>query len=121
MASFTNLQVYNMIVDRTMDIAGDNNILYRYYLPYGANPQKYYEDAIYVQSIKSGPDRPSTSKQNPGYHYKNGQIQPIGDRRYFTYYQLNNMTPEELWDFFIELYLKEKLKEYINYLEKRGL
>ena len=122
MGKLTNIEIYNALIDRSLTVErlGENGIAYRYFLPYGANPYKYYEEALDVQSVKHGKDRPSTSKTNYGHHYRPGQIQPIGDKRFFTYYQLNHMSAEELWKFLIELYIKEELDRYINYVLKRN-
>lgn len=79
---------WNAKIDRTLTIRrlGRQGILYEYELPYGANPMHYYEDAINVKSIKRSEK------------YKNGkrigQYQPIGDKRYFNYYQLKKLKKE---------------------------
>ena len=81
---------WNSKIDRTLTVRrlGRQGILYEYELPYGADPLHYYEEAINVKSIKNSEK------------YKNGkrpgQYQPIGDKRYFNYYQLKKMTPEQL-------------------------
>ena len=62
---------------------GRNGILYEYELPYGANPNHYYEEALNVKSIKRS-EQYSNGKRP-------GQYQPVGDKRYFNYYQLKKM------------------------------
>ena len=90
---------WNAKIDRTLTIRrlGRQGILYEYELPYGADPNHYYEDAINVKSIKR-----SEQYKNG---YRIGQYQPIGDKRYFNYYQLKKMTPEERdkWLFFTDV------------------
>ena len=63
---------------------GKNGILYEYILPYGGNPNHYYEDAIDVKSHKS-----ATTRYNNG--KRPGEYQPVGDKKYFTFYQLKKM------------------------------
>lgn len=99
---FSNIQMYNMSVDKTLTVRrlGRQGIMYEYELPYGANPLKYYEEALNVKSIKKATK------------YKNGkrpgQYQPIGDRRYFTYYQLNKMKGTKDWDnYLVDLLRRE--------------
>lgn len=89
MAKWT-INTWNATLDRTLTVRrmGRQGILYEYELPYGANPMHYYEDAVNVKSIKH------STKYNNG--KRPGQYQPIGDKRYFTYYQLKKMTPEQL-------------------------
>ena len=99
---------WNAKIDRTLTVRrlGRQGILYEYELPYGADPNHYYEDAINVKSIKR-------SEQ-----YKNGkrigQYQPIGDKRYFNYYQLKKMTEDEKQIFIIQNEIHRIAKEYFN-------
>lgn len=90
MVRVDNISAWNAKVDRTLTVRrfGRQGILYEYELPYGANPMNYYEDAINVKSVKH-----STKYKNGK---RPGQYQPIGDKRYFNYYQLNKMSPEQL-------------------------
>lgn len=87
---------WNAKIDRTLTVRrlGKQGILYEYELPYGADPNRYYEEAINVKSIKQ-----STEYMNGK---RPGQYQPIGNKKYFNYYQLRKMTPEQL-----ELFLGE--------------
>ena len=79
---------WNAKIDRTNTVRriGRNGILYEYELPYGANPMHYYEDAVNVKSIKR------SERYNNGKRI--GQYQPVGDKRYFNYYQLNKLRKE---------------------------
>lgn len=79
----TNINAWNTKIDRSNTVIrlGRNGILYEYIMPLNANPFKYYEEAIDVRSHKS-----STSKWKNG--KKPGQYQPIGDKKYFNFYQL---------------------------------
>lgn len=87
---------WNAKIDRTLTVRrlGRQGILYEYELPYGANPTHYYEDALNVKSIKR-----SEQYQNGK---RPGQYQPVGDKRYFNYYQLKKMTQAERdeWEYF---------------------
>lgn len=82
MAKWT-INDYNARIDRTNTVMhlGKNSVLYEYVLPYGGNPLHYYEDAIDVKSHKS-----MSTKYNNG--KRPGEYQPVGDKRYFTFYQL---------------------------------
>lgn len=96
---------WNAKIDRTLTVRrlGRQGILYEYELPYGADPMHYYEEAINVKSIKR------SEKYNNG--YRMGQYQPVGDKRYFNYYQLKHkkrFNPQEIW---AEI-LREANKEY---------
>ena len=72
-----NINTYNAQIDRTKTVMrlGRNGILYEYILPTYGDPFEYYNDAIDVKS-----------------HNKiTGRYQPIGDKSYFNFYQLNQM------------------------------
>ena len=73
---------------------GGQGILYEYVLPYGANPLKYYNEAVDVRSIKRS--------ENYNNGYRIGTYQPIGDKRYFTYYQLKQMKKRGETDQYIQ-------------------
>lgn len=111
MAKWT-INNWNAKIDRTLTIRrlGRQGILYEYELPYGANPMNYYEDAINVKSIKR------SEQYNNGYRI--GQYQPVGDKRYFNYYQLNKMTSQQKYDWILEQYMQSKLKEFIENVEE---
>ena len=91
MAKWT-INSWNAKIDRTLTVRrlGRQGILYEYELPYGADPMHYYEEAINVKSIKR-----SEQYQNGK---RPGQYQPIGDKRYFTYYQLKKMNKQKQID-----------------------
>lgn len=90
-----SISIYNRRIDKTKTVQhiGANGIHYKYIMPIFGDVSKFHEQAIDVQSIKS-----------PNSKYKNGkrpgQYQPVGDKRYFTFYQLNKMTPEEVVAFY---------------------
>ena len=77
------INIYNAKIDNTKGVLrqGKNGILYEYVLPYGSNPMRYYEEAIDVKSHKSAVTKYKNGKRP-------GMYQPIGDKRYFTFYQL---------------------------------
>ena len=104
MAKWT-INNWNAKIDRTLTVRrlGRQGILYEYELPYGADPNHYYEDAINVKSIKR-----SEQYQNGK---RIGQYQPIGDKRYFNYYQLKKMTNNDLIDFQLAESMKKKIGE----------
>lgn len=64
-------------------VLGRQGILYEYVVPYGKSVKEYYKNAIDVRSIKR------SEKYDNGKRI--GQYQPIGDKRYFTFYQLKQM------------------------------
>lgn len=96
MAKWT-INNYNARIDKTNTVmrTGKNGILYEYVLPYGGNPMKYYKDAIDVKSHKS-----ATTKYDNG--RRPGDYQPIGDKRYFTFYQIHKMLSVGDWNQYIE-------------------
>ncbi len=100
-----NISLYNARIDRTLTVRrlGRQGILYEYELPYGADPIHYYEEAVNVKSIKR------STQYNNG--KRPGQYQPIGDRRYFNYYQLQKMSSKDRYNFFLEKYFKKKIEE----------
>lgn len=73
---------WNAKIDKTLTVTrlGKQGILYEYILPYGADPVHYYEDAIDVKSRKR------SEKNKTGRRL--GTYQPVGDKRYFNYYQI---------------------------------
>jgi hypothetical protein len=111
MAKWT-INNWNAKVDRTLTVRrlGRQGILYEYELPYGADPMHYYEEAINVKSIKR------SEQYNNG--KRPGQYQPIGDKRYFNYYQLNKMSAKQKQEWMQELYMQTLLKEFINEIEE---
>lgn len=110
----SNISIYNARVDRslTQRVLGRNGIMYEFELPYGANPDKYYEEALNVKSVKGNNRRRSKSKKNFGKIYRPGTYQPVGDKRYFNYYQLNKMTKKDLDNWYIEMITKILRKFY---------
>lgn len=111
MAKWT-INNWNAKVDRTLTVRrlGRQGILYEYELPYGADPMHYYEEAINVKSIKR------SEQYNNGKRL--GQYQPIGDKRYFNYYQLNKMSAKQKQEWMQELYMQTLLKEFMNEIEE---
>lgn len=91
MAKWT-INAWNAKIDRTLSVRrlGANGILYEYELPYGANPLNYYEEAANVKSIKRSTEYPNGKRP--------GQYQPVGDKKYFTYYQLRKMGKDKKID-----------------------
>ena len=91
MAKWT-INNWNAKIDRTLTVRrlGRQGILYEYELPYGADPMHYYEEAINVKYIKR------SEKYNNG--KRPGQYQPIGDKRYFNYYQLKKINNSKYID-----------------------
>lgn len=92
-----NINDYNVKIDKTNTVirTGKNGVIYEYILPYGGNPNRYYEDAIDVKSHKK-----MDTRYNNG--YRPGQYQPVGDKRYFTFYQVNKMMNMGDWNQYIE-------------------
>lgn len=107
MARWT-INTWNAKIDRSLTkrVLGKNMVLYEYELPYGANPNRYYEEAINVKSIKR------STKYNNG--KRPGQYQPKGDPRYFTYYQLNKMTEKDWEKWALETYAKMLYTKYFK-------
>ena len=95
---------WNAKVDRTLTVRrlGRQGILYEYELPYGADPNHYYEEAINVKSIKQSGEYPNGKRP--------GQYQPVGDKRYFNYYQLKKLNSEQYTNWMLELQKKEDEK-----------
>lgn len=93
------INTWNAKIDRSATVRhlGRQGILYEFELPYGADKSKFYEEALNVKSIKR-----STRYKNGK---RPGQYQPIGDKRYFTYYQMNRMDPNERMAWCLNQYL----------------
>jgi len=97
MAKWT-INDWNLKIDRTLSVRrlGRNGVLYEYELPYGADPMHYYEEAINVKSIKRS-EKYANGKRP-------GQYQPVGDKRFFNYYQMKKMTSEQIDQWLKEMY-----------------
>lgn len=108
MAKWT-INDWNTKIDRTLTVRrlGRQGILYEYELPYGANPMNYYREAVNVKSIKRS--------ENYSNGKRPGQYQPLGDKRYFNYYQLNQMRKDGREEKYIE-WISEMLNRF--YLQK---
>lgn len=107
MAKWT-INSWNAKIDRTLTVRrlGRQGILYEYELPYGADPMHYATEAINVKSIKRS-ERYQNGKRI-------GQYQPIGDKRYFTYYQLKKMSTQEREDWNIQRYAEIVAKKLME-------
>jgi len=75
-------------------VLGRQGILYEYVIPYGKSTRNFYETAVDVRSIKR------SEKYDNGFRI--GQYQPVGDKRYFTFYQLNKMSDEDMLQWAID-------------------
>lgn len=75
MARVNNLNAWNQSRGETVPYIGKNGIHYEYILKKQGNRDKFYEDAIDVRSRNKD----------------TGRYQPIGDKRYFNFYQLKKM------------------------------
>lgn len=98
MARWT-INTYNQRIDKsqTVHIIGKNGIHYEYIMPIFGERDKYLDQAIDVKSRKS----PKTKYDNGK---RPGQYQPIGDKRFFNFYQMGKMTEDERIDFLLEKY-----------------
>ena len=63
-------------------VLGKQGILYEYIIPYGKSVKEYYKNATDVRSIKRSEQYDNGKRI--------GQYQPIGDKRYFTFYELKH-------------------------------
>ena len=110
-----NISAWNARVDKTLTVMrwGRQGILYEYILPYGADPMKYYEEAIDVKSRKMGKPRPSAKN---GKNYRQGVYQPVGDKRYFNFYQVGKMKEKDWikWQEDIDRRRKERIASIIG-------
>ena len=106
-----NLNTWNAMLDKAQFVRhlGGQGILYEYVLPYGANPLKYYEEAVDVRSIKRS--------ENYNNGYRIGTYQPIGDKRYFTYYQINKMRERGDWEKFLEKLMERQQMYLVSQVE----
>lgn len=87
MARVDNISAWNAKVGFVLQRVGLNGIHYEYVMPkYYRGP--WYENALAVRSKKS-----STSTYKNG--KKPGQYQPIGDRSYFTFFQLKQLRKQK--------------------------
>jgi hypothetical protein len=120
---FSNIQNFQLTIDRTLTkrILGANGIMYEFVLPYGANPNRYWEDAVDVRSIKGNNKRPSTAKGREGIVYGPGQYQPIGDKRYFNFYQLRKMKSSGDWESFVDDMVRRKQLALADFYKKKIL
>lgn len=110
-----NISAWNARIDKTLTVMrwGRQGILYEYILPYGADPMKYYEEAIDVKSRKMGRQRPSTKNKKT---YRMGAYQPVGDKRYFNFYQVGKMKEKDWikWQEDIDRRRKERIASIIG-------
>ena len=81
MAKAYNLAEYNRSLKEGIRVPyiGENGVEYEYILHYGKTSDRPWEDAIDVQSRKR------ITKYENG--KRAGQFQPVGDKRYFTFYE----------------------------------
>lgn len=86
MARVDNISAWNAQVANSVSqfVTGKNGIVYEYIVPNYGRSSIYYMDAIDVRSHKSPVSKYKNGK-------KPGQYQPIGDKSYFTFYQLKQL------------------------------
>lgn len=80
----SNIETFwNAKIDNTKKVQriGRNGVHYEYLMPLYGDPLHYYEEAEDVRSRKS-----PTTKYNNG--KRPGQYQPVGDKSYFTFYEI---------------------------------
>lgn len=116
----SNIEIWNARVKNASwyKYTGKQGIHYEYLLPQGANEDKFYEEAIDIRSKKGNNRRRSTN----GTLYRPGAYQPVGDKRFFTYYRMRKMkmNEEEYLSYLQELWLQEKFNRYMEYLTRKG-
>lgn len=110
------ISVYNRRVDnsKTVHTIGKNGIHYEYIMPIFGERDKYLDQAIDVKSRKS-----PTSKYKNG--KKPGSYQPVGDKRYFNFYQIQKMKSKGEWELFLEDALRRKQFMLAQQLKQRIL
>lgn len=89
MAKWT-INTWNAQIDRskTKRVFGKQGVLYEFEFYKGTDLSgNWWEKAANVKSIKN------STQYNNG--KRPGQYQPIGDKRYFTYFQIKKMTPDQ--------------------------
>lgn len=98
---------------------GKQGIYYEYLLPYGANPNYYYQKAIDVRSRKGSNNRPSTKD---GVRRQPGAYQPVGDKRHFTFYRLRKMqmNKKQYQRYLAQIWAQEKFERFKKYLDRNG-
>ena len=105
---FSNIEMYNLTLDMTNPVKylGRNGIHYEYILPFGANRERFQEEAEMVRSVKS-----ATTKYENG--KRPGQYQPLGDdaKYYFTFYQLKERRKAGRDQNYIEM-IKEIIRKF---------
>lgn len=67
-----NISIWNAKFDHTYKYTGKNGIHYEYLMPKNSDDSRFFEEAYDVRSRNN----------------KTGRYQPIGDKSYFTFYQL---------------------------------
>lgn len=91
---------------------GRNHIQYEYVVNVGAKHRTGgpWEKAVDVRSVKS------SKLYDNGYRI--GQYQPIGDKRYFTYYQIKALDSDQgdvlLQEYYLERQLMKLLREGLS-------
>ena len=109
------ISIYNRRIDKTKTVyaVGKNGIHYEYIMPIFGEREKYLDQALDVKSKKSPKSKYKNGK-------KPGQYQPVGDKRYFNYYQIQKMKTKGDWEDFLldvlereQFILAEQLKKYI--------
>jgi hypothetical protein len=105
---FSNIEMHNLTLDLTNPVKylGRNGIHYEYVLPYGANRDRFQEEAAMVRSVKS-----ATTKYENG--KRPGQYQPLGGKAeyYFTFYQLKRLKDEGRDEYYINM-IKEIMRKF---------
>lgn len=110
----SNIEIWNA---RVRDASwyrhvGRQGIHYEFLLPRGSDSHKFYEEAIDVRSKKGNNNRRSSN----GNLYRPGSYQPIGDKRYFIYYQKNKMRQGDYEKWLLVLQRREDEK-YIRIVQ----
>lgn len=116
----SNIEIWNARVKNASwyKYIGKQGIHYEYLLPQGANEGKFYEEAIDVRSKKGNNRRRSTN----GNLYRPGSYQPVGDKKFFTYYMINKqkMNQQQYQSYLQTQWVTDKLQRYVDYITRKG-
>lgn len=113
----SNIEIWNARVKNASwyKHIGKQGIHYEYLLPQGANEDRFYEEAIDVRSKKGNNRRRSSN----GNLYRPGSYQPVGDKRYFNFYQMRKMGKKEWMQFYIDV--EQRAQQKILLLIQKAL
>lgn len=114
----SNIEVWNAKREQGTWVShvGKQGIHYEFLVPKNRSLRLYYKNALDVRSRKGD----NTRRSSNGKIYRPGEFQPVGDKRYFQYYQQKKMSASDYQKWLVVLEQRQRARDqkYIEICKK---